>query len=263
MSTHATPQTARVAVLIDCDNISWQRAPAVMAEAATHGVVGVKRGYGDWGSPYLMRWREQLAGLAIQPIQQIAYVPGKGATDIALVIDAMDLLHSNQVDTFCLVASDSDYTRLAMRLREAGKRVVGIGAKQTPAAFSNACDRFTFVEVLGAGGATASESASSEDGVDADVSDSFVMAEQSTTAGDIPELQEMLESAVDARADDDSWALLSNVGFDLVANHPTFDSRNYGFARLGQLVREQDYLEVKDVPGPNGNRVTHVRRRHR
>ena len=260
MSTHATPQAARVAVLIDCDNISWQRAAAVMVEAATHGVVGVKRGYGDWGSPYLMRWREQLPGLAIQPIQQIAYVPGKGATDIALVIDAMDLLHSNQVDTFCLVGSDSDYTRLAMRLREAGKRVVGIGAKQTPAAFSNACDRFTFVEVLSAGGASASDLEISDERVDEEISDSVMKAEP-TAAGELPELQGMLESAVEARADDDAWALLSNVGFHLVANHPTFDSRNYGFARLGQLVREQDYLEVKDVPGPNGNRVTHVRRR--
>lgn len=262
MNVDGVPHQVRVAVLIDCDNISWQRAAAVMTEAATHGVVGVKRGYGDWGSPYLARWREQLPRLAIQPVQQIAYVPGKGATDIALVIDAMDLLYSEQVDTFCLVASDSDYTRLAMRLREAGKRVVGIGAKQTPAAFSSACDRFTFLDVLGDGDAAESETAALQENVEQGLPDLGIPVTQSTTAGEAPALQEMLESAVNGRAEDDGWALLSNVGFQLVANHPTFDSRNYGFARLGQLVREQDYLEVKDVPGQNGNRVTHVRRRH-
>lgn len=259
MSTISGVQAARVAVLIDCDNVSWQRAAAIIAEAATHGVLGVKRGYGDWGSSYLTGWRQQLTPLAIQPVQQIAYVPEKGATDIALVIDAMDLLHSGQVDTFCLVASDSDYTRLAMRLREAGKRVVGIGAKQTPAAFSSACDRFTFVEVLGA---TPSESASdstethspSADGEANEPSpDADTTAPETSTAGDLPNLEEMLSAAVLARQDEDGWALLSNVGFQLVASHPTFDSRNYGYSRLGQLVRDQPYLEVRDSPGPNGN----------
>jgi len=119
----------RVAVLIDCDNVSYRRGHAIIAEAQTHGVLGVKRGYGDWGSTNLGGWRQLLTDLALQPMQQIAYVPGKGATDTALIIDAMDLLYSGKVDTFCLVASDSDYTRLAIRLREAGKRVIGIGEK--------------------------------------------------------------------------------------------------------------------------------------
>ena len=265
MSDNTVPQTARVAVLIDCDNISSQRATAVVAEAATHGVVGVKRGYGDWGSQYLTGWRQQLPVLAIQPVQQIAYVAGKGATDIALVIDAMDLLYSGQVDTFCLVASDSDYTRLAMRLREAGKRVVGIGGKQTPAALSSACDRFTFLEVLD--GADSAIDVPSEIGtppkVDADeaASGKEPLVVQTKTAGEAPKLQEMLESAIAGRADEDGWALLSNVGFQLVANNPTFDSRNYGYTRLGHLARDQDYLEVKDIPGSNGNRVTQVRLR--
>lgn len=257
---------SRVAVLVDCDNVSWQRAAAVIAEAATHGVLGVKRGYGDWGSPQLTRWRQQLVPLAIQPVQQIAYVAGKGATDMALVIDAMDLLYSGQVDTFCLVASDSDYTRLAMRLREAGKRVIGIGAKQTPAAFSSACDRFTFIEVLNAAPVLAEPPESPTESSDQleDHEPLAVAVAQLTatpTAGDAPDLDEMLSSAIAARQGDDGWALLSNVGFQLVANHPTFDSRNYGYVRLGQLVRDQPNLEIREVPGANGNSVLHVRMR--
>lgn len=263
MKDHQSVLSARVAVLIDCDNISWQRAAAIVAEAATHGVLGVKRGYGDWGSSYLSGWRQQLTPLAIQPIQQIAYVPGKGATDIALVIDAMDLLHSGHVDTFCLVASDSDYTRLAMRLREAGKRVVGIGAKQTPAAFSSACDRFTFVELLGAAETETGDAAalfvSRGDEVAAAPASPAPVATTTATAGDLPDLEVMLTAAVLARQDENGWAMLSNVGHHLVANHPTFDSRNYGYARLGQLVRVQQYLDVQEMPSGGGATILRVK----
>ena len=265
MTNQPASPSSRVAVLIDCDNISWQRATAVVAEAATHGVLGVKRGYGDWGSPNLSGWRRQLTPLAIQPVQQIAYVAGKGATDIALVIDAMDLLYSGQVDTFCLVASDSDYTRLAMRLREAGKRVVGIGAKQTPAAFSSACDRFTFVEVLGSSDGPSEPAGEPAERRTNDVQEEGVGTSQpelpTVTAAEAPDLHDMLSAAVAAVLDEGGWALLSRVGWHLVANHPTFDSRNYGYARLGQLVRDQEYLEVKEVPGAGGNSVWHVRPR--
>lgn len=256
------PLAVRVGLLIDCDNVSWQRATAITTEAATHGLVGVKRGYGDWGSPNLKGWRSVLTSLAIQPMQQIAYASGKGATDIALVIDAMDLLYSGQVDTFCLVANDSDYTRLAMRLREAGKRVVGIGSKNASAAFSNACDRFTFLEVLGgADGAQVKDAqaevqnASLVDGASPDAGSGGAEA----SAGDLPALEDMLRSAISAQLDDDGWALLSNVGFQLVANHPTFDSRNYGFPRLGMLVRDQSFTEVREVQSSGGNKVLHVR----
>lgn len=235
----------RVAVLIDCDNVSWQRAAAITAEAATHGVVGIKRGYGDWGSDLLKGWRSVLSELAIQPIHQIAYVAGKGATDIALVIDAMDLLHTGDVDTFCLVANDSDYTRLAMRLREAGKRVVGIGTRSASAAFSNACDRFTFLEVLAEAEAAEAEPAE----VDG----------HERSAGDVPDLESMLRSAISARVQDDGWAALSTVGFQLVANQPTFDSRNYGHVRLGQLVRHQSYVQVKEVTTGGGGKALYVR----
>jgi uncharacterized protein (TIGR00288 family) len=141
-------EPARVAVLIDCDNISWKLAKHILAETAKHGTLSIKRGYGDWGSPYLAGWKSEVPRHAIQPIQQFAYSAGKNATDTALIIDAMDLLYSNNVDVFCIVSSDSDFTRLAMRLRESGRRVYGIGARKTPEAFTNACDRFTFIEVL-------------------------------------------------------------------------------------------------------------------
>ncbi|MCZ2825877.1 MULTISPECIES: NYN domain-containing protein [unclassified Modestobacter] len=260
----AQRRPARVALLIDCDNVSWQRAAAIIAEATTHGVLGVKRGYGDWGSSYLKGWRSVLPSLAIQPVQQIAYSYGKGATDIALVIDAMDLLYSGQVDTFCLVANDSDYTRLAMRLREAGTRVVGIGAKSASGAFSNACDRFTFLEVLAGADSVDEEQAMEEVAAapppgDAQPVLGLGAAEAGPSAGDVPELADMLESAVSARLEDDGWALLSNVGFQLVANHPAFDSRNYGYARLGLLMSAQPNIELREVQSAGGNKVVHVR----
>ena len=244
----------RVAVLIDCDNISWQLGAAVLAEAAGKGTLGVKRGYGDWSSQGLSGWKKQLPVLAIQPIQQPAYVAGKNATDSALIIDAMDLLYSGNVDTFFLVSSDSDFTRLAMRLRESGRRVFGIGAQKTPVSFQNACDRFTFTEVLapppdvlangGDWGAAPVPAATIDDKLDA-------------TA--VPPLEAVLVPSVRAMERDDGWAALSSVGTYIVNNHPSFDSRNYGSPRLGQLVRGLDFVEVKQVASADGSEHPYVR----
>jgi len=224
--------TDRVAVLIDCDNISWQLGGAVLAEAAKQGTLGIKRGYGDWGSSSLSGWTSQLALHAIQPMQQPTYVAGKNATDSALIIDAMDLLYSGNVDVFFLVSSDSDFTRLAMRLRESGRRVYGIGAQKTHIAFQNACDRFTFTEVL------TREAAAALDSSDKDVAASAYVASGLAGAAPlddrldrstVPDLREILVPALVATARDDGWAPLSTVGTYIVNNHPTFDSRNYGF----------------------------------
>ena len=223
----------RVAVLIDCDNISHQVCDAVFEEASGHGTLGIKRAYGDWTSPHLTGWKALLAGHALQPIQQFAYTVGKNATDSALIIDAMDLLYSGNVDVFCIVSSDSDFTRLAMRLRESGKTVYGIGAQKTPAAFQNACDRFTYTEVL-RGDALPAEA-------------------------DRPSLRSILTPAVQATTTDDGWARLSTVGWYVVNQHPSFDSRNYGFPKLGLLVGEQSYLEVKRVPSGGGPSQVWVR----
>lgn len=196
----------RVAVLIDCDNISWQLGAAVLAEAAGKGTLGVKRGYGDWSSQALSGWKKQLPVLAIQPMQQPAYVAGKNATDSALIIDAMDLLYSGNVDTFFLVSSDSDFTRLAMRLRESGRRVFGIGAQKTPISFQNACDRFTFTEVLvQPADAPVSGTAERSHPVPATTIDDKLDA----TA--VPAIKTVLVPAVQAMERDDGWAALSSV----------------------------------------------------
>lgn len=220
----------RVAVLIDCDNISAKHGQAILAETARHGTLSIKRAYGDWvGSP-LNGWKAELLKLAIQPVQQFAYVPGKNATDTALIIDAMDLLYSGNVDAFCIVSSDSDFTRLAMRLRESGRRVYGIGAQKTPESFTNACDRFTFLEVL------------VEEPQDQLVADTI------DDGPSLPDLRPIVSAAIRATAADNGWAQLSTVGSFIVNNHPTFDSRNYGFAKLGALMRSLPFVEVGETP---------------
>lgn len=248
----------RVAVLIDCDNISWQLGGAVLAEAAKTGTLGVKRGYGDWSSSYLNGWKSQLPLHAIQPMQQSAYIAGKNATDSALIIDAMDLLYSGNVDVFFLVSSDSDFTRLAMRLRESGRRVYGIGAQKTHVSFQSACDRFTFTEVLtghaaDALDATSGDEASAAAGPDGNAGATTPAWRQRLDTSAIPDITEILVPALLATVRDDGWAPLSTVGAYIVKNQPSFDSRNYGFSRLGMLVRSLDFVEVKGVSGPDGS----------
>jgi uncharacterized protein (TIGR00288 family) len=269
--------TTRVAVLIDCDNISHQWAQAILGEIAKHGTLGIKRGYGDWADSHLKSWRPELAKHAIQPVQQFAYSVGKNATDFALVIDAMDLLYSGSVDAFCIVSSDGDFTRLAMRLRESGKRVYGIGARKTPPAFQNACDQFTYVELLVGGDARADD----ESPVAAAATTATRAAKKAVTkaapakkavkkaapakkattperspaqtAGDI------LLPAVEATADEDGWSPLSAVGAYLSNTNPTFDSRDHGHAKLSSLVRDLPQLQVNEVPIGNGRTTLSVK----
>ncbi|MBO0846506.1 MAG: NYN domain-containing protein [Nocardioides sp.] len=270
----------RVAVLIDCDNISHRWARAILGEAAKHGTLGIKRGYGDWTSDRLKNWRPELATYAVQPVQQFAYTIGKNSTDFALVIDAMDLLYSGTVDVFCIVSSDSDFTRLAMRLRESGKRVHGIGARKTPEAFQNACDRFTYVEVLvdaedlepeqseAATARTATKAAMTAAKATAKKATAkktptkkaaSTKATASTRKRELDKLTALFLPAVEANAKDDGWAPLSAVGSYVVNTNPTFDSRNYGYSKLSNLVRDLPRLEVQDIPVGNGLSVLHVR----
>ncbi len=232
--------SSRVAVLIDSDNISASTVQTVMAESAVHGALTVKRAYGDWTSSYLKGWREQLAGHGIQAVQQFSQAAGKNATDSALIIDAMDLLYSGNVDAFCIVSSDSDYTRLAMRLRESGKRVYGLGYRNTVEAFRMACDRFTDLQVI----------------ADAD----GVSPADGSTASHVrlPDLK-AIHAAVRSSAGDDGYAPLSTVGGYLVTNDPTFDSRNHGHAKLSQLVRALPSLEVEERTDDNGYLQLRVR----
>jgi uncharacterized protein (TIGR00288 family) len=223
------PATVRLAVLIDADNVSASHAAAILAELARYGVPTVKRAYGDWTTQQLASWKSELARHAIQPIQQFANTVGKNSTDSALIIDAMDLLYSGSLDAFALVSSDSDFTRLATRLRESGKTVYGLGRRKTPGSLQAACDKFIFLEVL--------------------------EGEQEPTIGDdesgdsLPDLRSILESAVRSTAQDDGWSPLGAVGSYLGKAHAAFDPRHYGFPRLGLLVGAQDFLEVEHPAG--------------
>jgi len=212
----------RLAVLIDADNAQPSVAAELMAEIGRYGTATVRRAYGDWTTQNLNGWKEHLHSLAIQPIQQFRLTTGKNATDSALIIDAMDLLHGGRVDGFCLVSSDSDFTRLATRIRESGFWVYGFGEKKTPKPFVAACNRFFFTEIL---------RAPSEPPAPPPI-------------GQTP-LKEILAGAVAAAAGDDGWAFLGAVGSLITKANPEFDPRNYGKKKLGELVKSQAYLEVR------------------
>ena len=242
--------TSRIAVLIDADNTSASHAGALLQELARYGVPTVKRAYGDWTTQQLVRWKEQLHRHAIQPIQQFAYTTGKNSTDSALIIDAMDLLYSGTLDAFAIVSSDSDFTRLATRLRESGKTVYGIGRRRTPASLVAAVDRFIFLEVLGdteaAEPADAADSADSA-GASPTGTAATATAESPEDAVPLPDLRKMLTAAVNSTSQDDGWSTLSQIGSHLGRSNPSFDSRNHGFPKLVDLVRSQDYLDVEQV----------------
>jgi uncharacterized LabA/DUF88 family protein len=237
----AVQTTDRLAVLIDADNAQAAIAQELVSEVSRYGTATVKRAYGDWTTPNLKSWKEHLHKLAIQPIQQFSYTVGKNATDSSLIIDAMDLLHSGRVDGFCLVSSDSDFTRLATRLRESGVVVYGFGEAKTPEAFVSACDKFIFTEIL----RVATEAQV--------VPDSRM----------VPPLEEIIGPAIEATAREDGWSPLSGVGAIVSKTHPSFDSRNYGVSKLGELVRKQAFLEVSEVPASDGSRnvILYVRRK--
>ena len=222
---------ARLAVLIDADNASAAVVKELLEEVAKYGTATVKRAYGDWTTQNLAGWKDQLHRYAIQPIQQFSYTRGKNSTDSAFIIDAMDLLYAGKLDGFCLVSSDSDFTRLATRLREAGKIVSGLGERKTPEPFIAACDKFVFFEVL-------------------KKTDQAVAG-----VADVPDLKALLVHAINETSRDGGWAPLAAVGSFIGKNNASFDPRNYGFTKLGELVRKQAYLECRETPDASG--VTH------
>ncbi|WP_137295484.1 NYN domain-containing protein [Nocardioides dongxiaopingii] len=230
----------RLAVLIDADNTSGAHAAAILEELATYGVPTIKRAYGDWTTSNLTGWKSALLEHAIAPIQQFANTRGKNSTDSALIIDAMDLLYGGNLDAFAIVSSDSDFTRLATRLRESGKQVYGLGRRTTPSALIAACDKFIFLEVLTAGGSAGA----GDEPVDPDES-----------VAPLPDLETILRAAVEATAQEDDWAHLGSIGNHLAKRHASFDPRNYGFPKLISLVRAQTYLDVEQA----GGNVTRVR----
>jgi uncharacterized LabA/DUF88 family protein len=225
----------KLAVLIDADNAQPGNVETLLAEVAKYGTAHVKRAYGDWTGTSLKGWKEHLLALSIQPIQQFAYTSGKNATDAAMVIDAMDLLYSGRFDGFCIVSSDSDFTRLAARIRESGLIVYGFGERKTPKPFVVACDKFIYVENL----AFADEDVPSTAAKPA----AKTAAAAKKLSGDA-KLVNLLRSAVEAASDEDGWAGLSGVGHILTNQQPDFDSRTYGYPKLSNLVAATGLFDI-------------------
>ena len=222
----------KLAVLIDGDNIPSAYVKEMMEEIAKYGNPTIKRIYGDWTKPHLVKWKNVLLENAVIPIQQYGYTQGKNATDSAMIIDAMDILYSAKVDGFCLVSSDSDFTRLATRLREAGMNVIGIGEKKTPEPFIVACDRFIYIEILKKESKESSSSKEKEPKKN----------EHDKITGKVVKL---IASTISDVADDDGWAFLGDVGSLLQKKQPNFDSRNYGFQKLTPMIHSIDKFEIE------------------
>jgi hypothetical protein len=240
----------KLAVLIDADNVPYSNVKGMMEEIAKFGTPTTKRIYADWTKPNANGWKSVLLEHAITPIQQYSYTVGKNSSDSALIIDAMDLLYSDKLDGFCIVSSDSDFTRLAIRLRESGMKVIGIGEKKTPSAFIAACDRFVFIEVLdGAIKKTRKTNAQSKlpKQTASPVAESRKTVEKEVANKIDSQTIELIEDTLDAIGDEDGWAFLGDVGNLIVKKKPEFDPRNYGFSKLTPMLKSlTEILEIDE-----------------
>jgi uncharacterized protein (TIGR00288 family) len=224
----------KLAVLIDADNIPYSNIKGMLDEIAKLGIPTIKRIYGDWTKPTVSGWKPALLEHAITPVQQFSYTTGKNATDSAMIIDAMDILHNHQVDGFCLVSSDSDFTRLATRLRESGKLVIGIGEKKTPNPFIVACDKFIYIEIIAALEPVKTAAAAT-------------VTQTSKIDPINKKLIQLLKSSIEDLAEDNGWAFLAEVGALLIKKKPDFDPRNYGFPKLTPLIKSlNEYFEIDE-----------------
>jgi uncharacterized LabA/DUF88 family protein len=231
----------KLAVLIDGDNIPSAYVKEMMEEIAKYGNPTIKRIYGDWTNPKLSKWKSMLLDNAITPIQQYGYTTGKNATDSAMIIDAMDILYSEKVNGFCLVSSDSDFTRLATRLREAGMQVFGIGEKKTPEPFIVACDKFIYIEIL----KNQSEENESE-------TNKSKTSQKESVDKITPKVIKLIATTISDLEDDDGWAFLGDVGNLLQKKQPNFDSRNYGYQKLTPLIKSIKNFEIEQRESPKG-----------
>jgi uncharacterized LabA/DUF88 family protein len=236
----------KYAILIDADNISYKYIKIILDEISLDGVATYKRIYGDWTNPALASWKELLLEHSIVPIQQYSYTTGKNATDACLIIDAMDILYSGRVDGFCIVSSDSDYTRLAARLRESAMTVIGMGERKTPKPFISACNQFKYLDILSAG----------------------TQGDKPTPghAADHPEEKDItrprtiiraIESILSENSDEDGWVNISTIGSLLVKRYPDFDVRNYGYNKLSAFVKSLNQFEIKahNIKGSNARNI--------
>ena len=241
----------KIALLIDADNTQINKIEAVIREISTIGRIVVKRAYGNWKKAGLKNWEEEIKKLAINASQQFDYVSGKNATDMALVIDAMDMLYKDIYDAFVIVASDSDYTPLAIRIHESGVYVIGVGEKKTPAAFRNACDEFVFLENIEAeDNSRKNVKAKKKRTVKGSRKKAEVEAEAEVVdeSSDLGPVHELLRIACDRYSDDDGYAKISSAGAYIKRAMPDFDSRNYGYPKLLKLISDfPDKYEVKSI----------------
>lgn len=236
----STTKELKLAVLIDADNVPYSNVKGMMEEIAKFGTPTTKRIYADWTKPNANGWKSVLLEHAITPIQQYSYTVGKNSSDSAMIIDAMDLLYSEKVDGFCIVSSDSDFTRLAIRLRESGMKVIGIGEKKTPNSFIVACDRFIYIEVLDGAIAKKTPKPTSNAGNKKPVEKEVSLKIDNQTI-------ELIESTLEAIGDEDGWAFLGDVGNLIVKKKPEFDPRNYGFLKLTPMLKSMsDILEIDE-----------------
>lgn len=230
-----------LAVLIDGDNVPSSYVKEMLEEIAKYGNPTIKRIYADWTSPNVGKWKKVLLENGITPIQQYGYTIGKNATDSAMIIDAMDILYSGKVKGFCLVSSDSDFTKLALRLREAGMTVYGIGEKKTPNPFIAACDKFIYLEIL------------TKDNEDDDTGHTKTKTSKSKVDKITPAVIHLIRDTVSDLEDDDGWAFLGEVGTLLQKKQPNFDPRNYGFQKLTPFIRSIGKFEIEQRKNPKGN----------
>jgi uncharacterized LabA/DUF88 family protein len=252
----------RLALMIDGDNAQASLLPQMLAEVSKYGIITIRRVYGDWTEPEMKSWKEALHTNALQPVQQFRYTVGKNATDSALIIDAMDILYTAGVDGFCIASSDSDYTRLATRIREKNMFVLGIGRKLTPRSFVNACDVFVYTEnLLSPPEAEVKTEVPAAPPAPAPTAKKKASKPATKETPEMTRLKMLFRTAFDSAVQDDGWASLAQVGNILLQLDPSFDSRTYGYKKLQQLVEAlPDFIEMRKVPNANSSSVvTYIR----
>lgn len=246
-------QDHKLAVLIDADNVPYANVKEMLEEISKSGTPTVKRIYGDWTKPHLSGWKNVLLENAITPIQQYSYTTGKNSSDSALIIDAMDILYSEKVTGFCIVSSDSDFTRLATRLREAGMLVIGIGERKTPPPFIAACNKFIYIEIL-----KPAEKTEEAKTTDKATTASNPAATQKVIDKVDKQTVKMIINSVDALADETGWAFLGSLGNFISKKKPDFDPRNYGFNKLYDMIRYMNKFQIDERESAGHKHVKHI-----
>lgn len=243
----------RLAVLIDAENVPSNNIKEMMEEIAKYGTPTFKRIYADWTNPHVNRWKSLLLENAITPIQQYSYTQGKNASDSAMIIDAMDILYSRRVEGFCIISSDSDFTRLALRLREAGMKVIGMGEKKTPSPFIASCDKFIYIEIL------ADDKQKESKGSDTSSGQSGTSTDDEVSKKIDARLLKLITDSVVDVADESGWAFLGELGTLLMKKRPDFDPRNYGYKRLALLIKATGAFDMDERQTDKGNpNIKHV-----